>query len=103
MLKREATGARASLAPRCHPTGGEPGKKGASPPRDGHLRTTFDPPATHPRGSLTIDFSCPRLGGTKPARSRERRQDARKSRAMVGGGRVSDSPETLSDPGPQSV
>lgn len=32
---------------------------------------------------LTLDLSCPRLGGMKPARSRDRRQDARSSRAMA--------------------
>lgn len=39
-----------------------------------------------PRGSLTLDFSCPRPGGTNPARSRDRRQDARRIRAMAGWG-----------------
>lgn len=37
-----------------------------------------------PGGLLTLDFSCPRPGGTNPARSRDRRQDARSSRAMAG-------------------
>lgn len=69
----------------------------------GYVLSPTRHPDPHPRGSLTFDFSCPRLGGTKPARSSERRQDARSSRAMVGWGRVSGSPKMLSDPGPPSV
>lgn len=41
--------------------------------------------ALRPGGSLTLDFSCPRPGGTNPVRSRDRRQDARRSQAMAGG------------------
>lgn len=60
-------------------------------------------PGPPPRRLLTFDFSCPWLGGTKPARSRDKRQDARSNRAMAGWGGVSGSlPETLSDPGPPS-
>lgn len=85
---------KASLSPRCRPSGGEPGGKGclatARWTPGGYARS----PARHPGGSLTFDFSCPRLG-TRPARSREKRQDARSSRAMARGGCVSDWPEAL--------
>lgn len=84
----QSPGRRAPLAPGAAPLEGSPGREVLMTPGS--------------RGSLTLDFSCPRLGGTKPARSRERRQDARRSRAMAGCS-VSGSPQTLWDPGPPSV
>lgn len=87
--EREATGVQGVPLTDVSPSGGEPGMRGASPPRDGHLGAMRVPRPPRRGDSLTFDFSCPRPGGTRPARSRERRQDARSSRAMAGCGRDS--------------
>lgn len=52
-------GYRVSLSPRCRPPGGEPGKRGASPPRAGPLGTMLipwppTPEATHLRLLLPL-------------------------------------------------